>query len=191
MDEVNKLRSLERMRPRLIVEQLISFGLIVTTALMIWKSLMILSASESPIVVVLSGSMEPGFSRGDLLFLYQSDAPFSIGEITVFTFNQRDIPIVHRILEVHRTPDGTFNMLTRGDANPVHDRALYFGLKWISRKHIMGRAFGYVPHLGMVTIWMNDYPLFKYGLITVLGKQWYQRRVREPIHPRHVRQWMR
>ena len=27
----------------------------------------------------------------------------------------------------------------------------------------------YLPHIGRVTIIMNDYPMFKYGLIAVLG----------------------
>lgn len=37
--------------------------MIVTSALIIWKGLMVVSGSESPVVVVLSGSMEPGFYR--------------------------------------------------------------------------------------------------------------------------------
>lgn len=43
--------------------------MIVGSALMIWKSLMVLTWCESPIVVVLSGSMEPAYYRGDILFL--------------------------------------------------------------------------------------------------------------------------
>ena len=43
--------------------------MIVSSALMIWKGLMVVTGSESPIVVVLSGSMEPAFQRGELLFL--------------------------------------------------------------------------------------------------------------------------
>ena len=31
---------------------------------MIWKGLMFITKSESPVVVVLSGSMEPAFQRG-------------------------------------------------------------------------------------------------------------------------------
>lgn len=38
-------------------------GMIVTSALIIWKGLMCITGSESPVVVVLSGSMEPGFKR--------------------------------------------------------------------------------------------------------------------------------
>ena len=41
--------------------QVLSFGMIVSSALMIWKGLMVVTGSESPIVVVLSGSMEPAF----------------------------------------------------------------------------------------------------------------------------------
>jgi len=94
------------MKLRQIIEQIISFGLIVSTALMIWKSLMVISASESPIVVVLSGSMEPAFQRGDLLFLYQSEGPFRVGDIVVFKIDGREIPRVHRVLEVHEKKQG-------------------------------------------------------------------------------------
>jgi len=33
----------------------------------------------------------------------------------------------------------------------------------------MGRAVGFLPYVGMVTIIMNDYPWLKYGLISLLG----------------------
>ena len=65
--------------------QALSFGMIVSSALMIWKGLMVVTGSESPIVVVLSGSMEPAFHRGDLLFLtnYEQE-DIRVGEIVVF-----------------------------------------------------------------------------------------------------------
>lgn len=34
-----------------------------TSALIIWKAMMCVTGTESPVVVVLSGSMEPGFQR--------------------------------------------------------------------------------------------------------------------------------
>lgn len=58
--------------------------LIPVQAFMIWKSLSVLSASSSPIVVVLSGSMEPAFQRGDLLFLWNRAPRAEIGEIVVY-----------------------------------------------------------------------------------------------------------
>lgn len=42
--------------------------MIVTSALIIWKGLMCVTGSESPVVVVLSGSMEPGFKRVSPVF---------------------------------------------------------------------------------------------------------------------------
>ncbi len=76
--------------------------MIVSTALMIWKGLMICTGSESPIVVVLSGSMEPAFHRGDLLMLtHDPKEPIRVGDIVVFKIEGREIPIVHRVLKVH------------------------------------------------------------------------------------------
>lgn len=82
--------------------QVLSFGMIVSSALMIWKGLMVVTGSESPIVVVLSGSMEPAFHRGDLLFLTNyREEPVRVGEIVVFKVEGRDIPIVHRVIKLH------------------------------------------------------------------------------------------
>lgn len=67
---------------------------------MLWKGLMVLSGSASPIVVVLSGSMEPAFQRGDLLFLKRAEN-VRTGEIVVFQVAGRDVPIVHRVVKVH------------------------------------------------------------------------------------------
>ena len=62
---------------------------------------MVVTGSESPIVVVLSGSMEPAFHRGDLLFLTNHrEEPIRVGEIVVFKVEGREIPIVHRVIKV-------------------------------------------------------------------------------------------
>ena len=61
-----------------------NIGLIVGSALFIWKSLMLITMSESPIVVVLSGSMEPAYFRGDLLFLSHYDEPVIPGDVVVY-----------------------------------------------------------------------------------------------------------
>ena len=60
--------------------------MIVSSALMIWKGLMIVTGSESPIVVVLTN--------------FQEEA-VRVGEIVVFKVDGRDIPIVHRVIKIH------------------------------------------------------------------------------------------
>eukprot|EP00879_Flechtneria_rotunda_P007637 GHRR01008009.1.p1 GENE.GHRR01008009.1~~GHRR01008009.1.p1 ORF type:complete len:185 (+),score=32.28 GHRR01008009.1:144-698(+) len=161
----------KKMNPRQLATQGVNLGLVITSALIIWKSLMLITGSESPVVVVLSGSMEPGFKRGDILFLNMGSKPARTGEIVVFNIDGRDIPIVHRVIKVHeRADEDHLDILTKGDNNYGDDRLLYArGQEWLHMKHIMGRAVGYLPYVGMVTIIMNDYPMLKYGLIAVLG----------------------
>lgn len=49
-----------------------------------------------------SGSMEPAFHRGDILFLTNfQDEPVRVGDIVVFKVEGRDIPIVHRVIKLH------------------------------------------------------------------------------------------
>ena len=49
------VKKLAAMKPRSLLTQAFAFGMIVASALILWKSLMLITGSESPIVVVLSG----------------------------------------------------------------------------------------------------------------------------------------
>ena len=105
-----------------VLLQALNFASVLASGLMIWKGLGLITNSESPIVVVLrlfrhwslrftsqthlnivySGSMEPAFYRGDLLFLTNpSHERYHNGDITVYKIPGADIPIVHRVLETH------------------------------------------------------------------------------------------
>ena len=89
-------------------------ALIVTSALMSWKSLMLATGSESPVVVVLSGSMEPSFFRGDILFLNLGTAPVRTGEIVVYNADDKAIPVVHRIIQLHERRETNYvDILTK------------------------------------------------------------------------------
>ncbi|KAK6273306.1 hypothetical protein POUND7_010389 [Theobroma cacao] len=105
---------------RQFLYQAVSLGMIIASALMVWKGLICITGSESPVVVVLTGSMEPGFKRG------------------------RKVPIVHRVIEVHERRDTReADILTKGDANDMDDRVLYTSSQhWLQQKYIKGRAVG-------------------------------------------------
>lgn len=92
---------LQRMSWRPALLQALNFVTVVSTALCMWKGLSVLTDTESPVVVVLSGSMEPAFYRGDLLFLSMPNQKFRVGDITVYKVPGAEIPIVHRVLETH------------------------------------------------------------------------------------------
>ncbi|KAI8058214.1 Sec11-like 1, isoform CRA_e [Syncephalis plumigaleata] len=160
------LQALRQMSIRQLASQCLNFALIIASALMIWRGLSVYSNSESPIVVVLSGSMEPAFQRGDLLFLSLSDEPIAVNDICVFKIEDREIPIVHRVLRVHNNrKTGEQYLLTKGDNNPVDDRGLYNpGQDWVRKKEVVGRVKGFLPYVGMATIIINDYPQLRYIL---------------------------
>ena len=47
------LEDVQRMNLRQVIYQVLNFAMIIFSALMIWKGLMVVTGSESPIVVVL------------------------------------------------------------------------------------------------------------------------------------------
>src|ERR1700724_960400 len=123
--------------PRQSLTQILNFGLVLSTAFMLWKTLSVITDSPSPIVVVLSGSMEPAFQRGDLLVLNNRKKAVDVGDVVVYNVKGRDIPIVHRVIKQHWTSRASGGggkgapekekqfLLTKGDNNPTDDIELY------------------------------------------------------------------
>lgn len=157
-----------------LITQLLNVAMVVTTALMIWQSLILVSGSESPVVVVLSGSMEPTFYRGDILLLH-NHRPAQIGDIVVFKISDKDVPIVHRVVEVHIPKDGGvkgMRILTKGDNNNQDDRRgrIYKrGQMWITPDDMMGIVHSWVPIVGHLTVQLNETPYLKYGMLGSMG----------------------
>ncbi|KAI0046783.1 hypothetical protein FA95DRAFT_1519797 [Auriscalpium vulgare] len=176
----DELKTLKRLGFRHVLLQVLNFASVLASGLMIWKGLGLLTNTESPIVVVLSGSMEPAFYRGDLLFLTNPPKTrYITGDITVYKIPGQGIPIVHRVLETHDVvkkyngvrivnPEDQL-LLTKGDNNHADDIELYRGLDWLERQHIVGKVRGFLPYVGYVTIAMNDFPQLKYALLGGLG----------------------
>ncbi|CAP71768.1 uncharacterized protein PODANS_6_7190 [Podospora anserina S mat+] len=162
--------------PRQAAAQLMNFGLILSTAFMMWKGLSVISDSPSPIVVVLSGSMEPAFQRGDLLLLWNRNlfTETSVGEVVVYNVRDKDIPIVHRVISKFGTGFviprqwwlfmGIYN-------NDSDDTKLYApGQNYLVREDIIGRSVvGYMPFVGYVTIMLSEHPWMKTVMLGIMG----------------------
>ncbi|EAL92299.1 Signal peptidase complex catalytic subunit [Aspergillus fumigatus] len=166
--------------------QVLNFALVLSTAFMLWKGLSVFTASSSPIVVVLSGSMEPAFQRGDLLFLWNRSPRAELGEIVVYNVRGKDIPIVHRVVrtfpqiegkakkvkEVNEASSVPPNMLlTKGDNNIADDTELYAkNQDFLHREEdIVGSVRGYMPMVGYVTIMLSEHPWLKTVLLGIMG----------------------
>lgn len=100
-------------------------------------------------MVILSGSMEPTISTGDVVLLSDLPTGEAYGDGMVVAFDAMDVddePIVkmHRIVE---TVEGGFE--TRGDANEDRDS----GIRAEDELHGAGRLL--VPFIGLPVYWMG------------------------------------
>lgn len=66
------------------IKDVIAFIAVVGSALSMWNIGKVVTNTESPIVVVLTGSMEPAFYRGDLLLVTHFKEDLRMGDIIVF-----------------------------------------------------------------------------------------------------------
>lgn len=85
--------------------------------------------------VVLSGSMEPEFSKGDLIIVGEAD---SYQEHDIVVFQDGASLVVHRIIEI----DGE-KIITQGDANNVPDEP-------IESSAIKGKVLFHIDKLGTI-----------------------------------------
>lgn len=159
-------------RPRSLFSHALGLAHIAFSALMLWKGLIMATGSTLPAVVYLSGG-DPwsGFHRGDVLFLAAPERDsFEAGDVVVFQVRGRDIPIVHRIMNVHEQADGAVAILTKGDGNVVDDRGLYAHQQlFLGQQEIVGRVWAFLPYIGMVAIWLDDFPEVRCVLVVSIG----------------------
>lgn len=101
-------------------------------------------STEVPVVTVISPSMEPVYYRGDLLIVRGVDFDrIEVGDVVVFSRPDRNIPVVHRVVE--KTDS---YLATKGDNNAVQ---LSFE-KRISPSRIKGNVVFTIPKLGYLRL---------------------------------------
>ena len=118
--------------------------------------------TQNPMVVVISGSMEPTLNKGDLVFLRGMDPDdIKTGTIEdksgdIIVYDARGLwegapedPIIHRVVDKINI-DGVWYFLTKGDANPYPDRA------YIPEDRILSVVAGKIPSIGWIKIFLTD-----------------------------------
>lgn len=156
---------------RKFLNQTLFLFLTIGSALIVWNTGKLVTNTESPIVVVLTGSMEPAFQRGDLLLITHFKEELVVGDIIAYKVSNHAIPIVHRamIIQVDNKNKEKYYLLSKGDANPVDDRGLYPDNRmWLKESEIIGKIRAYCPYLGYITILLNEHPTLKYIVIGIM-----------------------
>ncbi|KAI5184771.1 signal peptidase I [Nematocida homosporus] len=157
---------------RTLLLQLVNASYLICSAYMLWKGIGVLCNTDSPVVVVLSESMYPGFHRGDILLLANWKKTERAGDICVFQLKKNEIPVVHRIIDKHygiRGPEA-LRITTKGDNNSTDDMFLYTaaGRYYLVRDDIKNYVYASFPLVGLMTIWANAWPGLKYVIIGIL-----------------------
>jgi signal peptidase len=106
------------------------------------------------VFTVLSGSMEPEYHVGSLIYVKKVD-PMTLTERDVITFMlSEDTIATHRIVEV--VPDETdasvVRFRTKGDANDAEDGSL------VHCKNVIGTPVFTIPYLGYVASYIQNPP---------------------------------
>lgn len=98
---------------------------------------------------VLSGSMEPNYHVGSVIYVKNID-PSDLKENDPVTFKAKNGQIVtHRIIEVLPKEDDEYLFVTQGDANNVADGIL-------EGSRVIGKPIFTVPYLGYVTSYVQS-----------------------------------
>ena len=110
--------------------------------------------------VVLSGSMEPAYQTGSLIYVKKVD-PFTLeaGDVITFMMNE-DTVATHRIVGV--VPDEedstVIRFRTKGDANEFEDGAL------VHYKNVIGTPVFSIPYLGYLAGYISQPPGMYIGM---------------------------
>lgn len=104
--------------------------------------------------VVLSGSMEPTYHVGSLVYVKSVDyKELEVGDPITYMLSE-DTVVTHRIIEVlvdEEDPD-TIRYFTQGDANDVPDGTS------VHYKNIIGKPVFSIPYLGYVSNYIQKPP---------------------------------
>lgn len=92
--------------------------------------------------VILSGSMEPTVSPGDVVIV-DASAAVAVGDVITFD-DGNSVPTTHRVVGIE---DGQY--VTQGDANQNPDT------QRVAPGEVLGRVTLTIPYIGHVILWVN------------------------------------
>lgn len=109
------------------------------------------------VYTVLSGSMEPNYSVGDLLYVKETDVSnIKVGDPITFILNEELVVATHRVVRIDAEKQ---HFYTKGDANETEDSSpVHF-------KNVIGVPKFSIPLLGYVSNYIQNPP----GMYVTIG----------------------
>ena len=131
-----------------------SLGMSLLLAALLGAALFLLVSPDYSAAAVVSGSMEPALSVGDLVVIH-AEASYRPGDI--LTFQSQGQWVTHRL--VKETKEGLW---TQGDANPVPDP------QPAAPEQVVGKVVTRVPGIGFVAGYLRT-PSGRLALLALGG----------------------
>ena len=113
--------------------------------------------------VVVSGSMEPAFYRGDIVMVEKADFlginefnpdDVQVGDVVVYDATWFDQPVIHRIIDIKEI-NGTTMYVIKGDNNQYPD-PYYVESSQIKEKVVtFGDNLVVIPKIGYLSLWLR------------------------------------
>jgi len=106
------------------------------------------------VFTVLSGSMEPTYHVGSLIYVKDVDyTDLKVGDPITYMVNENTV-VTHRIIEVlvDEEDPNTIRYFTKGDANSAADGSS------VHYKNIIGKPVFSIPYLGYVSHYIQNPP---------------------------------
>ena len=104
--------------------------------------------------VVLSGSMEPTYPVGSLIYVQKVDPhTLQVGDPITYMVSDNTV-VTHRIIQVleDETDPGTVRFFTQGDANDIPDAVS------VHYRNVLGKPVFSLPYLGYVSNYIQNPP---------------------------------
>jgi len=105
--------------------------------------------------VVVTDSMTGSVDRGSVALMRRNFYSIEVGQIIQFR-NERNLLVVHRVVDINFDMFGQPVFTTQGDANDRPDTDP------VRLEQVTGVVFGRLRHIGMVRVWFNQ--LFGHGV---------------------------
>jgi len=144
------------------VKSVLFLVIVLVSVVAFWFGLRAYLQTDSPLLAVASGSMEPTLYKGHLIVVQGVSNACELNVGKYGSANQGDIIVFHRPdtpseLIVHRAIDkyekgGSWYIVTRGDANPSNDS---WGGNDLHESYIVGKVVWSVPYLGEIPLFVH------------------------------------
>lgn len=107
---------------------------------------------------VLSGSMEPNYPIGSIIYVENIDtSKIKVDDVITFKMSAKsNVVATHRVIEINQDEQ---SFTTKGDANKEKDSAT------VSKQRVLGRAIFCIPLFGYISMFTQS----SIGIITSIG----------------------